>query len=170
MPETDKFLKGQLLLDSGQLRGSFFQRTVVLICQHDAEGAFGLVLNRPAPIKDAPLPVCIGGPCKFEGFLLLHGHAEWLKDPASPQGQIIAGVYLGDASVMEKITDPTPGDNLRFRMFAGYSGWGANQLENELGQGAWAVVPAEAAHVFDIPPEDLWDEVVPPSIPEPSVN
>ena len=39
-------MKGQLLLDSGQLRGSFFQRTVVLICQHDAEGAFGLVLNR----------------------------------------------------------------------------------------------------------------------------
>src|SRR3974390_3080620 len=46
MPEKNKFLRGQLLLDSGQLRGSFFQRTVVLICQHDAEGAFGLVLNR----------------------------------------------------------------------------------------------------------------------------
>jgi len=39
-------LEGQLLLDSGQLRGSYFQRSVVLICQHDAEGAFGLVLNR----------------------------------------------------------------------------------------------------------------------------
>ena len=47
MPQMQRFLKGQLLLDSGELRGSFFQRTVVLICQHDAEGAFGLVLNRP---------------------------------------------------------------------------------------------------------------------------
>ena len=46
MAEAGKFLKGQLLLDGGHLRGSFFQRTVVLICQHDAEGAFGLVLNR----------------------------------------------------------------------------------------------------------------------------
>src|SRR5436305_12990449 len=46
MPELAPFLKGQLLLASCQLRGSFFQRTVVLICQHDAEGAFGLVLNR----------------------------------------------------------------------------------------------------------------------------
>ena len=46
MAEKLKYLKGQLLLDSGQLRGSFFQRTVVLICQHDAEGAFGLELNR----------------------------------------------------------------------------------------------------------------------------
>ena len=41
-----KYLRGQLLLDSGQLHGSFFQRTVVLVCQHDGEGAFGLVLNR----------------------------------------------------------------------------------------------------------------------------
>src|ERR1700680_4652391 len=69
MAETQQFLKGQLLLDSGQLRGSFFQRTVVLICQHDAEGAFGLVLNRssgstvgemivadlPDPLKGSPL-------------------------------------------------------------------------------------------------------------------
>jgi len=46
MADQDTFLKGQLLLDSGQLQGSFFQHTVVLICQHDAEGAFGLVLNR----------------------------------------------------------------------------------------------------------------------------
>ena len=46
MAEKETFLRGQLLLDSGQLRGSWFQHTVVLICQHDAEGAFGLVLNR----------------------------------------------------------------------------------------------------------------------------
>ena len=46
-----KFLKGQLLLDSGQLIGSFFQRTVILICQHDTEGAFGLVLNRATGSK-----------------------------------------------------------------------------------------------------------------------
>src|SRR5881392_2208340 len=51
MAEPKKIMKGQLLLDSGQLRGSFFQRTVVLICQHDAEGAFGLVLNRAAGKK-----------------------------------------------------------------------------------------------------------------------
>jgi putative transcriptional regulator len=46
--ESTKLLKGHLLLDGGKLRGSFFNRTVVLICQHDSEGAFGLVLNRPS--------------------------------------------------------------------------------------------------------------------------
>ena len=51
MPAQAKYLKGQLLLDSGELQGSFLQRTVLLICQHDAEGAFGLVLNRSSGSK-----------------------------------------------------------------------------------------------------------------------
>ena len=48
MAKASKSLKGRLLLDGGKLRGSYFNRTVVLICQHDSEGAFGLVLNRPS--------------------------------------------------------------------------------------------------------------------------
>src|SRR6266436_4854992 len=67
-------LAGSLLVARPSLKDAFFHQAVVLLLQHGSEGAFGLVLNRPAPIKDAPLPVCIGGPCKFEGFLLLHGH------------------------------------------------------------------------------------------------
>ena len=74
MARQPKYLKGQLLLDGGNLRGSFFHRTVVLICQHDSEGAFGLVLNRhsgknvgEAVVADLPeqvqgLPLFIGGP------------------------------------------------------------------------------------------------------------
>ena len=57
MNEPGKFLKGRLLLDGGNLRGSFFHRTVVLICEHNAEGAFGLVLNRTAGIKVHKLAV-----------------------------------------------------------------------------------------------------------------
>lgn len=163
-------LAGSLLVARPSLNDGFFGRAVVLLLQHSGEGAFGLVLNRPAKVKDAPLPVSIGGPCRFDGFLLLHGHSDWLKDSEHPEGEIIPGVYMGDASVMERITDPLPGAELRFRMFAGYSGWGANQLENELGQGAWSIVKANAGHVFDVPPEDLWEKVAPPTIPQPSVN
>lgn len=163
-------LAGSLLVARPTLKDGFFGQAVVLILQHGPDGAFGLVLNRPAKVKDVPLPVSIGGPCKFEGFLLLHGHDEWLKDPEQPEGQIIPGVYLGDSSVMEKVTDPLPGLELRFRMFAGYAGWGANQLEHELGDGSWSVVKADAKHVFDVPPEDLWEKVVPSTIPSPSMN
>ena len=84
MAETFKTLKGQLLLDSGMLSGSFFHRTVVLICQHDAEGAFGLVVNRssdnkvgemlvadlPDTLKEQPL--YLGGPVQPTALSYLH--------------------------------------------------------------------------------------------------
>ncbi|MGH7981486.1 MAG: YqgE/AlgH family protein, partial [Limisphaerales bacterium] len=86
MPDSlkQKYLKGQLLLDSGQLIGSFFQRTVILVCQHDPEGAFGLVLNRatgskvgdvivadlPDALKDSQL--FLGGPVQPGALSFLH--------------------------------------------------------------------------------------------------
>jgi putative transcriptional regulator len=163
-------LAGKLLVARPLLRDGFFGQAVVLLLQHGPEGAFGLVLNRPAKIEDSPLPVCLGGPCKFDGFLLLHGHREWLKDQKHPEGQVIPGVYLGDAAIMERVSNALPGANVRFRLFAGYSGWGGNQLENELGEGAWSIVNAESSHVFDVPPDELWEQVAPPTIPEPSLN
>src|SRR6185369_16787430 len=84
MSKSGSFLKGQLLLDSGQLRGSFFQRTVVLICEHNAEGAFGLVLNRAAErsvgdmvVADLPdtlkeCPLYLGGPVQPTALSFLH--------------------------------------------------------------------------------------------------
>src|SRR5690242_2202481 len=101
MPEGDQFLKGQLLLDSGQLQGSFFQRTVVLICQHDAEGAFGLVLNRatgskagemivadlPDLIKECPL--YLGGPVQPSALSFLH------SDAFIPDANVIPNLSLG---------------------------------------------------------------------------
>src|SRR5689334_14017416 len=84
MSGTPPFLKGQLLLDSERLTGSFFQHTVVLICQHNAEGAFGLVLNRatgnkvgemivadlPDLLKESPL--YLGGPVQPTALSFLH--------------------------------------------------------------------------------------------------
>ena len=101
MPDTPKYLKGQLLLDSGQLRGSFFQRSVVLICQHDAEGAFGLVLNRatgskvgemvvadlPDTLKDCPL--FLGGPVQPTALSFLH------TDAFIPDANVLPNLSLG---------------------------------------------------------------------------
>src|SRR3981081_4476713 len=101
MPDTNQFLKGQLLLDSGQLRGSFFQRTVVLICQHDAEGAFGLVLNRATGSKvgemivaDLPdalkaFPLYLGGPVQPSALSFLH------SDAFIPDANVIPNLTLG---------------------------------------------------------------------------
>src|SRR5687768_10768453 len=84
MAEEKRFLRGQLLLDSGQLRGSFFHRSVVLICHHDSDGAFGIVLNQPSKNKIgdalvADLPeqlkeeiLYLGGPVQTNALTFLH--------------------------------------------------------------------------------------------------
>jgi len=145
-----------------------FHRTVVLVLQHGAEGAFGLVVNRPVTTDDLPFPVYVGGPCKMDGMLLLHGQEDWLDGGQS--GKVCDGVYLGDAACAERVTEAGTDAEVRFRMFSGYSGWGPQQLESEIAQRAWAVVPASSPLMFDTPVEELWTRVLPPNIPEPSLN
>lgn len=159
-------LAGSFLIARPVLRDPNFRQTVVLLLQHGTEGAFGLVVNRPAKVEGLPFPVYGGGPCQSEGLLMLHGHTDWSED----QKGLAPGIYLGDASCLPKVTEPADPDGLRFRMFAGYSGWGPQQLEGELKAGAWAVVPATGELLFDTPVEQLWSLLLPPRIPQPSLN
>jgi putative transcriptional regulator len=161
-------LAGYFLVARPVLEDSNFNRTVVLLLQHGPDGAFGLVVNRPVEAENLPFPIYLGGPCKLEGMMLLHGHADWVED--SKAGQICAGVFLGDSACAERVANRDPDHDLRFKMFSGYSGWGPQQLEGELVEKAWAVVRATSEHLFDTPVEDLWTRVLPPTIPEPSLN
>jgi putative transcriptional regulator len=166
MPEPAKYLKGQLLLDSGQLRGSFFQRTVVLICQHDAEGAFGLVLNRstgsnagdmivadlPEGLKSCPL--YLGGPVQPSALSFLH------TDAFIPDANVIPNLNLGHSlDTLVEIGDsfsPTR----KVKLFAGYAGWSPGQLEDEIKRDAWLTHPANIDLVFDSKPEQLWQSIL----------
>jgi putative transcriptional regulator len=166
MPEPQTFLKGQLLLDSGLLRGSFFQRTVVLICQHDAEGAFGLVLNRamgsnvgdiivadlPASLKGCPLYV--GGPVQPSALSFLH------TDSFLPDANVLPNLSLGHSldalTEMGECFSPTR----KIRMFAGYAGWSGGQLESEMQRDAWLTHPASLDLVFDSNPGELWKTIL----------
>ena len=163
---TDKFLKGQLLLDSGQLRGSFFQRTVVLICQHDAEGAFGLVLNRntgtsagemlvadlPEVLKSCPL--YLGGPVQPSALSFLH------SDAFIPDANVMPNLNLGHSldNLIEIGESFSP--TRRIKMFAGYAGWSPGQLEDEMKRKAWLTHPASVSLVFDTDPEQLWQQIL----------
>jgi putative transcriptional regulator len=163
-------LVGTFLVARAALRDTFFGRTVILMLQHSAEGAFGLVLNRPAKAEQLPFPVYVGGPCQLQGLLMLHGHADWLGDGADHSGQLCPGVYLGDAASFDRLADMPADASWKFRVFTGYSGWGPQQLENEMAQGAWIVIPATAEHLFETPADDLWSRLAPPTLPEPSLN
>ena len=159
-------MKGQLLLDSGQLSGSFFQHTVVLICQHDAEGAFGLVLNRamgknvgevivadlPEALKDCPLYE--GGPVQPSALSFLH------SDVLLLDGNVIPNLSLGH-SVDELVELGEAFSTTRkLKMFAGYAGWSPGQLENEMKHKAWLTHPASLELVFDTAPEQLWQVIL----------
>lgn len=161
-------LAGKFLVARPTLRDKFFGQTVILMLQHGEEGAFGLILNRPAPVKDLPFPLFVGGPCKFQGLMMLHAHPDWLDE--DERHEVCPGVFLGDADCVSRVSDTEDAELYRFRMFTGYAGWGPDQLEREMTEGSWAVSEATADEVFDTPTDEMWTRLAPPALPQPSLN
>jgi putative transcriptional regulator len=166
MSESKTFVKGQLLLDSGQLRGSFFQRTVVLICQHDVEGAFGLVLNRQTGsnagdmiVADLPeqlktYPLYLGGPVQPSALSFLH------SDAFIPDANVLPNLSLGHSLDTLVEMGESFSASRKIKMFAGYAGWSPGQLEDELKRKAWLTHPASLELVFDMQPDQLWQKIL----------
>jgi len=166
MPENSKFLKGQLLLDGGELRGSFFHRTVVLVCEHDAEGAFGLVLNRatgnsagelivadlPDSLKQQPLYV--GGPVQPTALSFLH------TDNFLPDGTVLPNLNLGHSLDSLVEIGESFSSHKKVKLFAGYAGWSPGQLEDEMKRKAWLTFPATLELIFDLGAEQLWRTII----------
>jgi putative transcriptional regulator len=161
----DDSLTGQLLLASPALHDPNFRRAVVLVGVHSAEGAMGVVLNRPSAVTVAEAvpqleqavddlePVYVGGPVQPSSIVFL---AEFL-DP-SPAGLLVLG-RIGfpapDAGI-DELTEATA----RGRVFAGYAGWGEGQLDAEVDNGDWIAHAAMPDDVFTNVPQDLWSAVL----------
>ncbi|GAA4422683.1 MULTISPECIES: YqgE/AlgH family protein [Bremerella] len=156
-------LAGQFLIASPYLPDPNFQRTVVLMVQHDEEGALGLVLTRPINLTvqqvwknvsgeqiDAPEFVLQGGP--VEGPLMAIHQEEELSEL-----EILPGVYF--SSQRENIEPLIREGRKAFRLFLGYSGWAAQQLEDEMQVGGWLTLPATQEQVFETNNEALWKSV-----------
>src|SRR5262245_9152670 len=117
-------LQGSFLIAQASLIDPNFARTVVLILAHSEDGAFGVVVNRPAPKAGLPFPVFHGGPCPAPGLFMLHGHGDWLEAPPEPDDnqprrEVAPGIYLGDASCLKRASEVAGEDKLRFRAFQG---------------------------------------------------
>jgi putative transcriptional regulator len=166
MPTHPKSLQGYLLLDGGKLHGSFFHRSAVLICQHDSEGAFGLILNRPTNNKVgealvANLPqaikeqtLFIGGPVQPTALSFLH------SDAFLPNANVMLNLNLGHS--LESLMDlgESFSATRKLRLFAGYSGWTGGQLEQELARQDWLIHPASLDLVFHAEPAELWKQIL----------
>lgn len=166
MGETIKNLKGQLLLDGGKLAGSFFHRTVVLICEHNAEGALGLILNRnsgnkvgemivadlPEDLKEQPL--FTGGPVQPAALSYLY------SDTFLAEANVVPNLNLGHS--LESLVDigESFSSTQKIKVFAGYAGWSPGQLEEEMKRGAWLVHPVSLDFVFKTNPQKLWQTIL----------
>jgi putative transcriptional regulator len=158
--------KGSLLISEPFMEDPYFKRTVVLLCEHNAEGSFGFVLNRYIDVKvhdivqDLPElqnRISVGGPVNNENLFYLHK----LGDQLEGSSEIIDGIYMGGRfdvlkdKINNGIIDP---DDIRF--FIGYSGWSENQLQEELKSKSWLVLPCEGTDIMDTKHDELWSEVL----------
>ena len=159
-------LKGKLLLDSGELMGSFFHQSAVYICEHDEEGAVGLVLNHPVSVNLSEILVLnipevfrqsavkLGGPVMQKNiFCLLRSKVK--KDSFR---EVVPSVYL--TSSIEDIFEEDSLERVEdVFFFLGYAGWSPGQLEEEVARTAWLISTVRTMEVFQKdPPLDLWKD------------
>ena len=163
-------LQGNLLISSGGLYDPNFRHTVVLVGEHNADGALGVVLNRATQVSVAESVPLLGdlvppGELLFQGGPVLPGGPVLLAELSRPDladllvfGSV--GFLVGEVSA-----DIQP-SILRARVFVGYSGWGPGQLEAEMAVDSWIIDPAREEDVFTEVPELLWSRVLQRKGPE----
>jgi putative transcriptional regulator len=157
-------LTGTLLIASPGLLDPNFKRAVVLITEHNEEGAAGLVLNRPTEAEVSEIVPLLEP-------LVEDGEHVWMGGPVQPNGVLVLGEFLDpeDAAVplfgslgFPSLDDPEDVVPLttRRRIFAGYAGWGSGQLEDELAREDWILEPASNDDAFTEAPDELWADVL----------
>jgi putative transcriptional regulator len=160
-----------LLLSMPQLVDPNFNRTVVLLCDHNENGAFGLIVNRPLmttgrivvnvepPIStDRELEVWLGGPVEPQRSWMLVATDAGAEEPIEGNG-IVEGLYLSTSpELIHRLLEPDPPP--RTRLVVGYSGWGPGQLEAELEASAWLISDIDRELIFGTPPERMWETAI----------
>jgi putative transcriptional regulator len=164
-------LTGQLLIATPQLDGTLFGRTVILMAQHNRDGALGIIINRP--IGEQPLAsllkafgvdangaagslrIFLGGPVNPDIGFVIHSADYHINDTLDIDGR----VALSPAP--DVLPDIAHGKGPRKSLVAfGYAGWGASQLDDEIKRGSWYSVPEDPALVFDDDRSKVWGEAM----------
>jgi len=166
---------GQLLIASAAMQDPRFHHSVILLLQHDASGAFGLVINRVIAEKpiaalltdskggsdaadrklDRTIPVFLGGPVQPERGFIVHS-AEYGR----PETLRVDEAFAMTAS-REILRDIGRQQGPKKYLFAvGYAGWGAGQLESEIARRDWFIAPADPELVFDAERDEVWERAL----------
>jgi putative transcriptional regulator len=157
-------LPGTLLIADPFLKDPNFMRTVVCVCEHEDSGSIGFILNRLCEqtidelitdLEDYPLPVYYGGPVQLDTIHYLHQYPDLLPESQKIQENIYWG---GNFESLVALIKNNKIDYNRIKFFIGYSGWGTEQLGEEIEEKTWLSVNATQELVFNVPPENVWKE------------
>lgn len=166
-PSGSGLSAGKFLVASRGIADPIFSKTVILIVGYDKDGAMGFIVNRPSKIPVSKLfpkikelkkrgdQAYIGGPVEMDRlFLLVAG-----KKPLPGKSVVVFdGVYISfDANAFKSMAVDM---RARFRIYAGYAGWSAGQLESEMARGDWYLFPADQRNIFDEPAERIWPDLI----------
>ncbi len=159
--------KGTFLIATPDIDAGFFFRGVIMVCEHNANGSFGLLINKALDLElpdeiininqlaNPHIGIRAGGPVQTNQMMLLHSSNQIENQTL----KICEGVYLGGdlQFLQESILDPNgPYIHLCF----GYAGWGTGQLEREFLDGHWFLHPADVNHIFYTPADKLWQTLL----------
>jgi putative transcriptional regulator len=149
-------LAPSLLLSMPQLLDENFCRSVILLCKHSHEGAFGLIVNRPLVRTEQDLEVWAGGPVEPERSWILVGGEEYSDLPGM---RVAKGLSLSTSpNLFQRLLEPSPPPNAR--LIVGYAGWGPGQLEAELNASAWLIADVDGDLIFNTPADRMWETAI----------
>lgn len=157
-------LRGHLLISSGGLYDPNFRHTVVLLGEHNADGALGVVLNRALDVTvEEAVPALSGlvppGELLFQGGPVQPQSPVLLAELARPD--LLDILAFGSVGfLIGEVSENVQPSILRARVYAGYSGWGPGQLEAEIDVDSWIIEPAQVGDVFTDTPDLLWSRVL----------
>jgi putative transcriptional regulator len=154
--------RGKILISEPFLLDYFFKRSVILLAEHNEEGTFGVIINKPIKarfnqvVKDFPefnSRVFLGGPVQSDSLFFIHT----LGDKVENSLEILPGIFWGgDIERIRELIILSVLKPSQIRFFIGYSGWSPHQLEDELERNSWVVSSLSADDILRTTPSMLW--------------
>jgi len=153
--------QGIILISEPSLQDFYFRQAIVLLAEHNEEGTFGVIINKPIEVrlpdvvKDFPDFDCqlfLGGPVKTDSLFFIHTRKE-----IGHTMEIMKGLYWGgDLNLIREMIEEGKISVNEIRFYVGYSGWHPNQLDREINEKSWILSHASIDEVINNDPEKLW--------------
>lgn len=158
-----KTLLGNVLISEPFIQDPTFERSVILMTDHNSKGSVGFVLNQKSDylishlvpdLSHIDLPVYIGGPVELDGLHCIHAYAD-IEGSVSLKKNVF---WSGDFNQIIEGLKSGKYDSSHFKFFMGYSGWAANQLESEISEKSWIIgdIPTKIIFNHQMMDKDLW--------------